>query len=139
MLVQGVYYIIPVCAFAIAQVVLHFRWKTGFLARLVSGIRLPLSGLLTARFMLQLRKCYKTTLNGNNGSMRWNSVCEEFSADITFIRRPEVNEGMDDDGEDAEVEVDEHARRGDRHSWEAHRVAIPGHCGSEERGSEQNV
>ncbi|KAH6891679.1 hypothetical protein BKA70DRAFT_1571856 [Coprinopsis sp. MPI-PUGE-AT-0042] len=137
-LAQGVYYIIAVFAFAIAQLVLNFQWKTGFLARLVNAIKLPLSGLLTARFMLHLRKDdHKTVLDQDNHSTRWNSVCDEFSGEITFAHRSDIDEWMDDDDPDHEAEVDETPGPGG--TCEAHRIAMQGYSGQEERSAEQNV
>lgn len=52
---SGIYYIGGVSILSVAVLILNFKWKTGYLSRLLNGLKLPLSGFLTARFMLRLR------------------------------------------------------------------------------------
>ncbi|KAH6884664.1 hypothetical protein BKA70DRAFT_1339503 [Coprinopsis sp. MPI-PUGE-AT-0042] len=139
MLAQGFYYIFAVFAFAIAQLFLNFRWKTGFLARLVNAIKVPLSGLLTARFMLQLRKySYKTTLDEEIHITQWDSVCDEFNGEITFnADKSGIDKRAGDDGVGYGAEVEEHLRQ--EGTCEAHRTVISVYSLPGERGSEQNV
>ncbi|KAH6884660.1 hypothetical protein BKA70DRAFT_1339483 [Coprinopsis sp. MPI-PUGE-AT-0042] len=47
--------IMGVSILSVAVLILNFKWKTGYLSRLLNGLKLPLSGFLTARFMLRLR------------------------------------------------------------------------------------
>ncbi|VDB87096.1 unnamed protein product [Peniophora sp. CBMAI 1063] len=52
---QGILYFSLISAFTIGATVLNFRAPGGFFQRLLNAITLPLSGLLTARFILRLR------------------------------------------------------------------------------------
>ncbi|KAG7098066.1 hypothetical protein E1B28_000040 [Marasmius oreades] len=54
---QGVFYFSVVSLFTTGAVVLNFRAPAGsFFQRFLNGLTLPLSGLLTARFLLHLRR-----------------------------------------------------------------------------------
>ncbi|KAF6746643.1 hypothetical protein DFP72DRAFT_922451 [Ephemerocybe angulata] len=52
---QGLIYISAVLALSVITLFLNFRVKF-FLSRMFSSLKLPLSGFLTARFLIQLRK-----------------------------------------------------------------------------------
>ncbi|KAG2002010.1 hypothetical protein CC2G_004861 [Coprinopsis cinerea AmutBmut pab1-1] len=52
---QGILYIGGVTVLSVGVLILNFKAKTGFVSRLLNGLKLPLSGFLTARFMLRLR------------------------------------------------------------------------------------
>ncbi|KAI0692515.1 hypothetical protein BC835DRAFT_51760 [Cytidiella melzeri] len=52
---QGVLYFGIVSVFTVAAVILNFRAPSGFFQRLLNALTLPLSGLLTARFLLHMR------------------------------------------------------------------------------------
>lgn len=52
---QGIFYFSVVTLFTTAAVVLNSVAPAGFPRRLLNALILPLSGLLTARFLLQLR------------------------------------------------------------------------------------
>ncbi|KAJ3801736.1 hypothetical protein GGU11DRAFT_768102 [Lentinula aff. detonsa] len=52
---EGVLYFCVVSVLTTASVILDIRAPTGFLQRLLDGLTLPLSGALTARFILHLR------------------------------------------------------------------------------------
>ncbi|KAF5310420.1 hypothetical protein D9611_012249 [Ephemerocybe angulata] len=52
---QGLIYISAVLALSVMTLFLNFRVKF-FLSRMFSSLKLPLSGFLTARFLIQLRK-----------------------------------------------------------------------------------
>ncbi|KAF5332916.1 hypothetical protein D9757_015243, partial [Collybiopsis confluens] len=54
---QGILYFCFMSVFTMASVVLNFRAPAGFYQRLLNAFTLPLSGLLTSRFILHLRKC----------------------------------------------------------------------------------
>ncbi|ESK82544.1 hypothetical protein Moror_3706 [Moniliophthora roreri MCA 2997] len=53
---QGILYFSVISLFTTAAVVLNYRAPAGFFQRLLNALTLPLSGLLTARFLLHLRK-----------------------------------------------------------------------------------
>ncbi|KIK61933.1 hypothetical protein GYMLUDRAFT_42360 [Collybiopsis luxurians FD-317 M1] len=52
---EGILYFCTISILTIASVILDLRAPTGFLQRLLDGLTLPLSGALTARFILHLR------------------------------------------------------------------------------------
>ncbi|TFK23988.1 hypothetical protein FA15DRAFT_756834 [Coprinopsis marcescibilis] len=55
---QGFFYIGGVAALSISSLVLNFKaWSGGIVVRILNGLKLPLSGFLTARFILALRAC----------------------------------------------------------------------------------
>ncbi|KAH6891683.1 hypothetical protein BKA70DRAFT_1325852 [Coprinopsis sp. MPI-PUGE-AT-0042] len=135
---QGVYYILAIFVFAMAQLVLNFRWKTGFSARLVNAIKVPLSGFLTARFMLQLRIYgFKTVLDGETRTTRWDDVCDEFNGEINFARRSELEEEVEDSGLGYDVEFVHHQQRDEIR--EIRRTATPSGSRLPEWGTERNV
>ncbi|THU80940.1 hypothetical protein K435DRAFT_694623, partial [Dendrothele bispora CBS 962.96] len=53
---QGILYFSVVSLFTTAAVILNFRAPSGFFQRLLNALTLPLSGILSARFLLHLRK-----------------------------------------------------------------------------------
>ncbi|KIK60995.1 hypothetical protein GYMLUDRAFT_260973 [Collybiopsis luxurians FD-317 M1] len=52
---EGILYFCSISILTIASVILDVRAPTGFLQRFLDGLTLPLSGALTARFILHLR------------------------------------------------------------------------------------
>jgi len=56
LLEQGLLYFCFVTLFTIASLILNIQIPGGFLQRLLNAFSLPLSGLMTARFLLHLRK-----------------------------------------------------------------------------------
>ncbi|KAJ3876792.1 hypothetical protein F5051DRAFT_410420, partial [Lentinula edodes] len=54
---QGIFYFSFMSVFTTTSVILNFRAPAGFYQRLLNALTLPLSGLLTSRFILHLRKC----------------------------------------------------------------------------------
>ncbi|KAF9254699.1 hypothetical protein L218DRAFT_938340 [Marasmius fiardii PR-910] len=76
---QGILYFCIVSVFSMAAVILNFRAPAGFFQRLLNAFTLPLSGLLTARFLLHIRKwSYKRSrmppsLSAPNGRSPQNS------------------------------------------------------------------
>ncbi|VDB99866.1 unnamed protein product [Peniophora sp. CBMAI 1063] len=55
---QGILYFTLISIFTIGGTVLNFRAPAAFFQRLLNAITLPLSGMLTARFILRLRAYY---------------------------------------------------------------------------------
>ncbi|KAJ3827257.1 hypothetical protein F5880DRAFT_1504018 [Lentinula raphanica] len=53
---QGIFYFSIVSLFTTAAVILNFQAPSGFFQRLLNALTLPLSGLLTARFLLHIRQ-----------------------------------------------------------------------------------
>ncbi|KAL0570699.1 hypothetical protein V5O48_011262 [Marasmius crinis-equi] len=53
---QGVFYFSVISLFTTAAVILNFRAPAGFFQRVLNAFTLPLSGILTARFLLHIRK-----------------------------------------------------------------------------------
>ncbi|KAM6502968.1 hypothetical protein JOM56_002945 [Amanita muscaria] len=53
---QGILYTVTVSGFLIAATVLNFVCPEGVLRRLLSPLLLPISGMMTARFLLRLRR-----------------------------------------------------------------------------------
>jgi len=56
LLEQGVLFFCVVAALTVASLVLNFQIPGGFVQRLLSALTLPISGMMTARFLLHLRK-----------------------------------------------------------------------------------
>ncbi|KIK60480.1 hypothetical protein GYMLUDRAFT_43802 [Collybiopsis luxurians FD-317 M1] len=54
---QGIVYFSFISVLTMAAVILNFRTPAGFYQRLLNALTLPVSGLLTSRFILHLRKC----------------------------------------------------------------------------------
>ncbi|KAJ3789787.1 hypothetical protein GGU10DRAFT_342362 [Lentinula aff. detonsa] len=54
---QGILYFSFMSVFTTTSVILDFRAPAGFYQRLLNALTLPLSGVLTSRFILHLRKC----------------------------------------------------------------------------------
>jgi len=137
---QGVYYIVAIFTFAAAQLILNFQWKTGFMARLLNAIKVPLSGFLTARFMLQLRMYgFKTVLDGSSRSTRWDDMCDDFNGEINFARRSAVDEELEDDSfpVDEMEYAERHPAAGD--AQEIRRTPTPSGSRLPEWGTERNV
>lgn len=53
---QGLLYIISVTTLSVAALTLNYQREIGFIQRLLNGLKLPISGLMTARFLLHLRR-----------------------------------------------------------------------------------
>jgi len=65
---QGILYTAMVSGFTISATVLNFCFSGVFLQRLLNALTLPISGVMTARFLLQLRKMdNETAVNGKPG------------------------------------------------------------------------
>ncbi|KAH6884658.1 hypothetical protein BKA70DRAFT_1339471 [Coprinopsis sp. MPI-PUGE-AT-0042] len=72
------------------SLVVNFKERTGFLSRLLNGLKLPLTGALSARFMLRLRACdVRKRLNPDLSfidralpPLEQQSILEEFQSDI---------------------------------------------------------
>lgn len=96
---QGVLYFCIVSLITLAAVILNFR-ATGFFQRLLNALLLPLSGLLTARFLLHLREWERRSefvadgTKSNAGAER-NQELSEFE-----VARRTVNSLVDDFGAD---------------------------------------
>ncbi|EPQ56045.1 hypothetical protein GLOTRDRAFT_129250 [Gloeophyllum trabeum ATCC 11539] len=96
---QGVLYFCIVSLITLAAVILNFR-ATGFFQRLLNALLLPLSGLLTARFLLHLREWERRSefvadgTKSNAGEER-NQELSEFE-----VARRTVNSLVDDFGAD---------------------------------------
>ncbi|KAJ8584479.1 hypothetical protein M405DRAFT_460746 [Rhizopogon salebrosus TDB-379] len=56
MLREGLIYFCGVFVFTFTAVVLNFEEPSGFMSRLLNGLTLPISGLLSARLILNLRE-----------------------------------------------------------------------------------
>ncbi|KAH9935206.1 uncharacterized protein BXZ73DRAFT_100593 [Epithele typhae] len=69
---QGVLYFGLVSVFTVGATVLNFKAAGGFTQRLLNAITLPLSGMLTARFILRLRAYSQDPQRLGGGSMRTN-------------------------------------------------------------------
>jgi hypothetical protein len=97
-----------------------------------------LSGFLTARFILQLRRFgFKTVLYGDSRGTRWEDVCDEFNGEINFARRSEIEEAPKDSGLGYDVDV-VHPQRPDENR-EIRRTATPSGSSLPGWGTERNV
>ncbi|TFY65708.1 hypothetical protein EVG20_g5380 [Dentipellis fragilis] len=67
---QGVLYFCIVSVFTVAAVILNFHAPGGFFQRLLNAFTLPVSGLLTARFLIHLRAWNNTSLIGTENNLR---------------------------------------------------------------------
>ncbi|TFK18001.1 hypothetical protein FA15DRAFT_760838 [Coprinopsis marcescibilis] len=106
---QGIWYIFAVSAISAAQMILNFTYKTGFISRLLNGLKLPLSGFLTARFVLKLRAyrpmdprpnaAHTTTGTGTIPPLQFQraSMLNEWAGDIKNGRRNSADSMFDDD------------------------------------------
>ncbi|KAK7054502.1 hypothetical protein VNI00_003700 [Paramarasmius palmivorus] len=78
---QGLFYFSVVSLFTTAAVVLNYRAPSGFFQRLLNALTLPLSGLLTARFLLHLRKWeHKQNAHGVSGETPNSDTMGSFQA-----------------------------------------------------------
>ncbi|ESK82598.1 hypothetical protein Moror_3653 [Moniliophthora roreri MCA 2997] len=93
---QGILYFSIVSLITTAAVVLNYRAPAGFLQRLLNAVLLPLSTLLTARFLLHLRHWehkqdeHKSTATRTMGSFRaapgvLSTIIEEFGDDPVAV------------------------------------------------------
>ncbi|KAI0692516.1 hypothetical protein BC835DRAFT_51765 [Cytidiella melzeri] len=101
---QGVLYFGIVTMLTIAAVILNFRAPSGFLQRLLNALILPVSGLLTARFLLHMRawdnkgtmnrSAYSTTSTGVIGSQ--SDPAFAHGSSLRTLERSVVGEFGDD-------------------------------------------
>lgn len=80
---QGVLYFGVVSLFTIAAVILNFRAPGGFFQRLLNAFTLPVSGLLTARFLLHIRAYTENSsasLSKTGGQAREQHTLSAFQA-----------------------------------------------------------
>jgi hypothetical protein len=95
---QGILYTAAVSGFTIGATVLDFRFSGVFLQRLLNALTLPISGVMTARFLLQLRKMDKeTAVNGDPG--------EQVLSDLVFQHSGSSSSFMAGLGEDPMLSV----------------------------------
>jgi hypothetical protein len=88
--------------------------------------------------MLQLRRYgFKTVLDGDSLTTRWDDVCDEFNGEINFARRSEIDEEPEDSGLGYDVEF-VHPQRPDE-IREIRRTATPSGSRLPEWGTERNV
>ncbi|KAJ3992494.1 hypothetical protein F5050DRAFT_1788344 [Lentinula boryana] len=95
---EGVLYFCVVSVLTTASVILDIRAPTGFLQRLLDGLTLPLSGALTARFILHLRAwqakragVYVISTARSHGEPQGNagfSSCDARIVDVEAIFKP---------------------------------------------------
>ncbi|TCD61733.1 hypothetical protein EIP91_008000 [Steccherinum ochraceum] len=78
---QGVLYFCVVSLFTVTAIILNYRAPTGFLQSLLNAITLPLSGLLTARFLLHIRQWDYEHHTMNSKSSGDGSNCTDFDTD----------------------------------------------------------
>ncbi|RDB27172.1 hypothetical protein Hypma_004584 [Hypsizygus marmoreus] len=116
---QGILYFCVVTVFTIASLALNVQIPGGFLQRLLNAYTLPLSGLMTARFLLHLRKWESKhsafqsrgppnesdetttidfTSNPNHRSARSTSYVDEFGEDPVQRARTRGGIGLSTDG-----------------------------------------
>jgi len=93
LLKQGILYFFGVTLLTIASLIIALLIPGGFLRRLLSAVTLPLSGLMTARFLLHLRKWDKKSSTAGLQSM------DERSPPLTFAPL-RTQSYIDDFGED---------------------------------------
>jgi len=67
LLEQGILYFCTISIFTTAAVILNYRAPPGFFQRLPNAFTLPLSTILTARFILYLREWTDTALKSEEG------------------------------------------------------------------------
>jgi len=82
---QGIIYFCVVSIFTTGAVILNFREKAGFLKRLLNALTLPLSCLLSARFLLQLRLWEderRTLVSGKAAQSEDTTVLPPFQAAV---------------------------------------------------------
>ncbi|KAJ6599764.1 hypothetical protein DFH09DRAFT_1021200 [Mycena vulgaris] len=72
---QGILYFSTITIITTAAVILNYRAPAGFLQRLLNAFILPLSGILTARFILYLRE-WETTQGATKGGATEVSAVE---------------------------------------------------------------
>lgn len=95
---QGVLYFCIISLFTVTAVILNFR-TTGFWQRLLNAFTLPLSGLLTARFLLHLREWESSTYASGTKSTPGGDAERNQLSEFEVARRT-VNSLVDDFGED---------------------------------------
>ncbi|EPQ56041.1 hypothetical protein GLOTRDRAFT_129244 [Gloeophyllum trabeum ATCC 11539] len=95
---QGVLYFCIISLFTVTAVILNFR-TTGFWQRLLNAFTLPLSGLLTARFLLHLREWESSTYVSGTKSTPGGDAERNQLSEFEVARRT-ANSLVDDFGED---------------------------------------
>ncbi|KAJ7575395.1 hypothetical protein C8J56DRAFT_1007731 [Mycena floridula] len=93
--------------FTTAAVVLNFRAPSGFFQRLLNALTLPLSCLLTARFLLHLREFERRRLEGTNYSQQRTLAGFEAASGSGAISTM-----MDDFGDDPLAGYSDHSEPG---------------------------
>ncbi|KAI0316260.1 hypothetical protein OF83DRAFT_1173076 [Amylostereum chailletii] len=88
---QGILYFAIVSIFTIGAAVLNFRAPGGFFQRLLNAITLPLSGMLTARFILRLR-AYSARQETNKDTQELSSFQANSSPRQALSLEPIVDE-----------------------------------------------
>ncbi|KAF5319605.1 hypothetical protein D9619_008352 [Psilocybe cf. subviscida] len=83
---QGVLYFSVVSCFTIATVVLNFQAPNNFIQKLLNALTLPVSGLLTARFLLHLRAA-----DANHIVLSNNRVNATLGGDEDFVCRRQTS------------------------------------------------
>ncbi|KAF5379996.1 hypothetical protein D9615_006278 [Tricholomella constricta] len=87
---QGILYFCVVTIFTVASLALNVEIPGGFLQRLLNAYTLPLSGLMTARFLLHLRKWESKhvgfqSANGGGGA-REETTTMDFTSNANYYR-----------------------------------------------------
>lgn len=111
---QGLLYIVSVTSLSVASLTLNYR-EIGFIQRLLNGLKLPISGLMTARFLLHLRRWqYKRsrpthisihTIDIESGArMGPHSFVEEFGEDPMQVVRETASDKIGDTTTDVDME-----------------------------------
>ncbi|KAE9406268.1 hypothetical protein BT96DRAFT_915496 [Gymnopus androsaceus JB14] len=105
---QAILYFSFISIFTTASVILDFRASAGFYQRLLNALTLPLSGLLTSRFILYLRKCDDLAALGLGSQVATRNSAAEGGGILSTIINPDFG------SEWGPVDVDglERARRG---------------------------
>ncbi|KZV72536.1 hypothetical protein PENSPDRAFT_352777 [Peniophora sp. CONT] len=143
---QGILYFALVSAFTIGATVLNFRAPGGFFQRLLNAITLPLSGLITARFILRLRayhgrgtsddsaqatppvSTFEVATHDNRQNSR--TIFDEFGVDPLQVASRKSD---DEKGEYAAHGLRFAINRGERPGWEADIDQTATYVGSEYR------
>ncbi|EEB92620.1 hypothetical protein MPER_08843 [Moniliophthora perniciosa FA553] len=99
---QGILYFSVISLFTTAAVVLNYRAPSGFFQRLLNALTLPLSGLLTARFLLHIREWEYKQKNlgtpsqaapGNSGTATM-AIIEDFGVDPVAVASSSKEAGL---------------------------------------------
>ncbi|TFK34969.1 hypothetical protein BDQ12DRAFT_668977 [Crucibulum laeve] len=102
---QGILYFCGVFMFTLASLILNIKIPGGFLQRLLNAFTIPLSGLFTARFLLNLRKWEVRHSANASKSSQHDSTTMQFSHVGTSLQ--------DDFGEDPVARATRDRSRGE--------------------------